>query len=353
MAKKIKSLDEAPVDVVEAVKRGFIHRGLIPRKYVRNDPTSSEFELKKKAEKSGQPNEGSGDSPGHSNKEIDEAENKLDDENSGGKMSESESIIREKMEKERAVNELNSQSDRDFSESKEETDKQDATEAKAKAAKKEERPADKRVEKQLKKIEETLQELKNGGQDKSTDNSSGEDGQTANEDEAEKKAEKKIERNPMMAAAKGETNIKNELVKTKKSRSRIQEVKEQTEEVLYEAETVFPFTLFPDTLKLDREKFTMAQRNFFRTATISSVPVSEIMSIEANVGPFFGSLHLILRFFNDNEKNFTYLWRQDAINLQRLIHGFIIAHHKGIDLSKVPTHELRETLTQIGQGVKD
>jgi hypothetical protein len=48
MTKKITSLDEAPVDVVEAVKRGFIHRGFIPRKYRRHDPTSPDFILNKK-----------------------------------------------------------------------------------------------------------------------------------------------------------------------------------------------------------------------------------------------------------------------------------------------------------------
>ncbi|MBX4191147.1 hypothetical protein KW794_03595, partial [Candidatus Saccharibacteria bacterium] len=40
MVKKITSLDDAPVDIVEAVKRGFIHRGLIPRKYRRHSQLS-------------------------------------------------------------------------------------------------------------------------------------------------------------------------------------------------------------------------------------------------------------------------------------------------------------------------
>lgn len=310
MAKKIENLDQLRPDPFDAIKRAMIFkRGVVHR---------------------AQPPETA----------------------ASGQMSESESIMQEEKEKERARQELLSRSDRDYSQSEEQSAKAGAAVKNRNPASKEQKPADKKLEEQLKKIEKTLDEIKTSKTEK-TENSKEEDGKTENQAEAEEKAEKKIERNPMLAAAKGESNIKNELMKKTKSRQRISELKHQTEDVLYECDTVFPFTLFPDTLKLDREKFTMAKRFFFRTATISSVPVSEIMSAEANVGPFFGSLHLIFRFFNDNEKTFNYLHRQDAINLQRLLHGFIIAHHKGIELSKVPAKELRETLTQIGQGVKD
>jgi hypothetical protein len=57
MAKKIKSLDEAPVDVVEAVKRGFIHRGFIPRKYRRQSQLSEDSPSE--SEKTNQNGEGS------------------------------------------------------------------------------------------------------------------------------------------------------------------------------------------------------------------------------------------------------------------------------------------------------
>src|SRR5579884_1058578 len=38
------------------------------------------------------------------------------------------------------------------------------------------------------------------------------------------------------------------------------ELTEKSQDVLYEAETVWPFTLFPDTITLDREKLTIANR---------------------------------------------------------------------------------------------
>jgi hypothetical protein len=133
----------------------------------------------------------------------------------------------------------------------------------------------------------------------------------------------------------------------------LEELAEKSHEVLFEAETVFPFTLFPDTISLDREKLTIANRFFWRTATITSVPIGEIMSAEAIVGPFFGSLHLTFRFFANNERSVNFLTHKDVIEMQRLIHGFIIAHRREIDTSHMNMTELKDLLCDLGQGVSD
>lgn len=133
----------------------------------------------------------------------------------------------------------------------------------------------------------------------------------------------------------------------------LEELAEKSHEVLYEAETVFPFTLFPDTVSLDREKLTIANRFFWRTANITSVPIGEIMSAEAIVGPFFGSLHLTFRFFANNERSVNFLTHKDAIEIQRLIHGFIIAHRREIDTTHISMEELKAMLYDLGQGVSD
>jgi hypothetical protein len=77
------------------------------------------------------------------------------------------------------------------------------------------------------------------------------------------------------------------------------------------------------------------------------------MSAEAVVGPFFGSLHLTFRFFANNERTVSFLPRKDAIEIQRLIHGYIIAHRREIDVSSVGKEELVKLLTELGQGASD
>jgi hypothetical protein len=141
--------------------------------------------------------------------------------------------------------------------------------------------------------------------------------------------------------------------KTAKGPESLTELTQNASEVLYEATTIFPFTPFPDTITVDREKITIANRFFWRTANITSTPISEVMSAESNVGPFFGSLHLTFRFFTDNTRTISFLWRHDASNLQKLIHGFIIAHRREVDTSRVPMGELKAMLMELGQGVSD
>jgi hypothetical protein len=141
--------------------------------------------------------------------------------------------------------------------------------------------------------------------------------------------------------------------KTAKGPEDLRELTAKSQDVLYEATTVWPFTLFPDTITLDREKLTIANRYFWRTANITSVPVGEIMSAEATVGPFFGSLHLTFRFFANNERTISFLPHRAAIEMQRLIHGYIVAHRREIDVSSVSKDELCKLLKELGQGVTD
>lgn len=126
-------------------------------------------------------------------------------------------------------------------------------------------------------------------------------------------------------------------------------------DILFTADTVFPFTLFPDTINLDREKLTIVHRSFFRVAKITSVRVHDILGSEVDVGPFFGSVHVSSRYFvNDPQKqSVNFLWRSQAIKAHRLIQGFIIAAQKGIDTMKPPLDELIVLLDDLGKGASD
>jgi hypothetical protein len=131
------------------------------------------------------------------------------------------------------------------------------------------------------------------------------------------------------------------------------DITEKAQDVLFEADTVFPLTLFPDTITLDREKLTVATRAFFRTAKIVSVPVSSISSAEVDVGPFFASLHMASKFFVQNTYSVNYLKRRDAAKLHKLLQGFIIAQEKKIDVTDINKQDLCMLLEDLGQGVSD
>lgn len=54
----------------------------------------------------------------------------------------------------------------------------------------------------------------------------------------------------------------------KKPIVKLAEAVDASQAVLFEANTVFPFTLFPDTLKIDRDKLVITRRKFLASLTL-------------------------------------------------------------------------------------
>lgn len=125
----------------------------------------------------------------------------------------------------------------------------------------------------------------------------------------------------------------------------------RSQEVLFSASTMFPFTLFPDTATVDREKLTLTKRSFFGVAEAMSIRIEDILNVTADVGPLFGSIKIATRFF-DLRKPYTmsYLSVSDATKLKRIILGYIIAIQEKIDCSSYSAKDLTNMLTELGHG---
>ncbi|HEY5668272.1 MAG TPA: hypothetical protein VIR03_03860 [Candidatus Saccharimonadales bacterium] len=122
-------------------------------------------------------------------------------------------------------------------------------------------------------------------------------------------------------------------------------------EILVEATTVFPFTLFPDTISIDRTQISIVHRSFIRVGEAISMRIEDVLNVEAIVGPFFGSLQIYTRFFNSEKPyHVHWLWRHDALRIKRILHGYLIAIKKHIDCSALSTQELARMLDELGRG---
>lgn len=119
-------------------------------------------------------------------------------------------------------------------------------------------------------------------------------------------------------------------------------------EVLATATTTF--TLFPDTLTVDRAKLTIAKRSFFRVAEVMSMRIEDILNVTTMVGPFFGNIKIVSRVLN-SEQAYTVgrFWRGDAERTKRITQGYVIALQRNIDCSTLPTKELVDMLDKLGQ----
>lgn len=127
-------------------------------------------------------------------------------------------------------------------------------------------------------------------------------------------------------------------------------VVDSAQEELARARTVFPFDLFPDTVTVDRTQVVIIQRSFFFVGGTTSIRLEDILNVTANVGPFFGSIKISTRYFDpDKPYEVRRLWREDALRVQAIVQGLIIATQKEIDTTVFNRRELVKGLTKVGQ----
>ncbi len=134
------------------------------------------------------------------------------------------------------------------------------------------------------------------------------------------------------------------------SKQELRDAIKDSQQVLVCATTVFPFTLFPDTISVDRTKLTVTRRSFFSVAEVMSIRIEDILNVVANVGPFFGNIKVSSRIMTaEQPHHIDHLWRDDAMRIKRILQGYIIALEKKIDCSGLGTRELASMLDKLGQ----
>lgn len=123
-----------------------------------------------------------------------------------------------------------------------------------------------------------------------------------------------------------------------------------SQKILMKANTVFPFTLVPDTVTIDRTNVTVARRLFYKLATIITIRIEDILNVTPNIGPVFGSLRIVTTFV-DSKSPYTvnYLKRSDALKINRILQGYKIALQQKIDTSSLSKKELVELLDRLSR----
>lgn len=137
----------------------------------------------------------------------------------------------------------------------------------------------------------------------------------------------------------------------KPSQAEIEELHEEAKkakDVLIKSQSVFPFVLFPDTIAVSRTKVAITIRAFFKVSEVISLQISDILNVEADTGPFFGSLKIYTRIYGTDPLRITFLSRKDTIAVKRVIEGHIIAHMKQMDISGLERKELVGLLKSLG-----
>jgi hypothetical protein len=159
------------------------------------------------------------------------------------------------------------------------------------------------------------------------------------------KKEMSLSRN--MSAEDKETSKAKE--DTERNIKRLNQLVRHSSEIIASVQTVFPITLFPDSIILDRTKITVTKRNSPWSATTVTVGIDDVLNVSTRLGLFFGSLSIASRVMNSVDHfEITNLWRQDAIELQYLIQGYMITRTNKIDTDHLSVDELAKIVHDLG-----
>lgn len=140
------------------------------------------------------------------------------------------------------------------------------------------------------------------------------------------------------------------LKKPENELSKLKKVTKEAQDVITSVNSVFPIAFFPDTITVDRHKLTIIYRTFFWAEQTVSVPLQDIKNIQADMGPFFGSLTVTSDHFINNTQTVHHLWRADAKHIQELVQGAMVAKNEAIDITQVSTKQLTTLLSDLGKG---
>jgi len=130
---------------------------------------------------------------------------------------------------------------------------------------------------------------------------------------------------------------------------KLKKMVKRSHQMLAGSRTVFPMTLFPDSIIVDRSKMSIIKRNFFWSSNVISFQIEDVLNVSCAVGPLFGSLTIASRVMSSVD-HFTinYLWRGDAIFMKHLIQGHIIAKNNKLETDKLSRKEMVEMLCELG-----
>ena len=122
------------------------------------------------------------------------------------------------------------------------------------------------------------------------------------------------------------------------------------------AKSVFPFTLFPDTLIIDTTKVTISKKQLFATEFITTIPLKDLADVTVQTVLFLGSIFLKYMPQSSSpgmneavEVRIPNLKRGDAIKIKNILKGALVAKAEEIDIARLSPEEVEEVLHKFGE----
>lgn len=122
------------------------------------------------------------------------------------------------------------------------------------------------------------------------------------------------------------------------------------------AYSVFPFTIFTDTLVIDTTKVTIAKKQLFATQFVTTIPLKDLSDVNIQTILFLATL-MIQYMPQSNTPGMNQpvnvrienLSRTDAIRAKNILKGALVAKAEEIDIAKLTPEEVVKALEKFGE----
>lgn len=129
---------------------------------------------------------------------------------------------------------------------------------------------------------------------------------------------------------------------------KVDKLVEKTQEPLMKVNTVFPFTLFVNSVVVDRAKVLIIYREFFYQRTEFPIYLADVKSVRVEAGPFFATLHFEISGYEKNPEPVYYLPRAKTLELREVLTGLVAANNAEAQTEDLEDSELFEKAKKIG-----
>jgi hypothetical protein len=140
------------------------------------------------------------------------------------------------------------------------------------------------------------------------------------------------------------------------NRQRFETITARQDIELFQAKSVFPFTLFPDTLIIDTTKVSIEKKQLFATEYITTIPLKDLSDVNVQTAIFLASI--TIKYMPQAaspgmnqavDVRIPNLKRADAIKAKNILKGALVAKAEEIDIAKLSPDEIDKVLHKFGE----
>lgn len=95
--------------------------------------------------------------------------------------------------------------------------------------------------------------------------------------------------------------------------------------------SVFPFQLFPDTIRLEDEQLTVVRRGFMWRQIIP-IKLPDLLNVIIHEAPLFCTVEIVYKYVTATHEKVPYIWNKDGRKFQKICMEIIkeqTAGHQG------------------------